>query len=187
VEGHRNGMVLSITGELDLLTAAQSAIMVFLKDTIPDNSQAIPFTHPSTDTHPWVSQIREEQLVAAPITDEGIAFPETVNFVGKGGKLFEVWEPIDGAASVVAKFLEDTYLHDMITIQNGAADVHCHVDYRSGTLKFISYRDVPLKSDIHFKIFTTRGLDDHPSFCIARAMYRKHHMHWKMTSFRITR
>ena len=85
VEGHRNGMVLSITGELDLLTAAQSAIMVFLKDTIPDNSQAIPFTHPSTDTHPWVSQIREEQLVAAPITDEGIAFPETVNFVGKEG------------------------------------------------------------------------------------------------------
>lgn len=141
VEGHRNGMVLSVTGEPDLLTAAQSAIMVFIKDTIPDNDHAIPFTHPSTDNHPWVAQIREEQLVAAPIADEGIVYPETVNFVGKGGKLFEVWEPIDGAASVVAKFLEDSYLHDMITIQNGAADVHCRVDYRSGTLKFISYRD----------------------------------------------
>ena len=141
VEGHRNGMVLSLTGESDLLAASQSTITMFIKDIVPVNDHATPFTHPSTDNHPWVPQIRVEQDNMSPIIDEGIAFPETVNHVGKGAKLYEISEPIVGAASVVAKFLQDGYLHEVISIEGGAADVHCRVDYRSGTLKFTSYRD----------------------------------------------
>jgi len=141
VEGNRNGMVISLTGEADLLNAAQSSIMVFLKDIIPDNDRSTRFQHPSTYVHPWVPQIRQEQTVMAPVVDEGIEYPETISHVGKGGQLYAIWEPIDGAASVVSKYLEDGYLHDYISKQGGATDVHCHIEFRSGTIKFMSYRD----------------------------------------------
>jgi len=139
VEGHRNGMVLSMTGEQDRLISAKSVISSFLKDTVPDNKSATPFSHPSIDEHPWVPIIRNAGL--SPKSNEGIEYPLPISHVGKGAKLYEVWEAIDGAASVVSKYLEDGYLREMITLQGGAASVHCHIDFQSGTLKLFSYRD----------------------------------------------
>ncbi|CAE7779367.1 PREP1, partial [Symbiodinium sp. CCMP2456] len=73
-------------------------------------------------------------------TDEG-TLTTGVNYVGKGGNLYETGYEFHGSALVVSKLLGATYLWDKVRVSGGAYGGLCRFDPRSGDFKYLSYRD----------------------------------------------
>lgn len=72
---------------------------------------------------------------------DGIVVPTQVNYVGKGGNLYESGYEYHGSALVVSKLLGATYLWDKVRVVGGAYGGFCRFDPRSGDFKYLSYRD----------------------------------------------
>ncbi|CAE7622706.1 PREP1 [Symbiodinium sp. CCMP2592] len=72
---------------------------------------------------------------------DGIIVPTQVNYVGKGGNLYETGYEFHGSALVVSKLLGATYLWDKVRVSGGAYGGLCRFDPRSGDFKYLSYRD----------------------------------------------
>jgi len=72
---------------------------------------------------------------------DGIVVPTQVNYVGKGGNLYESGYDFHGSALVISKLLGATYLWDKVRVSGGAYGGFCRFDPRSGDFKYLSYRD----------------------------------------------
>lgn len=72
---------------------------------------------------------------------EGMTIPSQVNYVGKGGNLFEWGYRLHGSALVITRYLRNGWLWDRARVQGGAYGAFCHLDRFSGALTFVSYRD----------------------------------------------
>jgi Zn-dependent M16 (insulinase) family peptidase len=72
---------------------------------------------------------------------EGLTIPAQVNYVGKGGNLYDLGYEYDGSANVITDYLRMTYLWEKIRVQGGAYGTFCVFDDASGVLTFLSYRD----------------------------------------------
>ncbi len=88
----------------------------------------------------WTSQHSED--------DEGLTIPAQVNYVAKGGNLYDHGYTLNGSVSVVTNYLRTTYLWDRIRVQGGAYGGFCTFDQRSGVFTFVSYRDPNLAATI---------------------------------------
>ena len=64
-----------------------------------------------------------------------------MNYVGKGGNLYESGYEYHGSSLVVSKLLGATYLWDKVRVSGGAYGGFCRFDPRSGDFKYLSYRD----------------------------------------------
>merc|ERR1712137_1127218 len=64
-----------------------------------------------------------------------------VSYVGKGGRIYQNGETINGAASVVARHLRTGYLWDHVRVIGGAYGGFCTFAQGSGFFGFLSYRD----------------------------------------------
>ena len=73
--------------------------------------------------------------------DEGFALPTQVNYVGKGGRLYDVGERVPGSAGVAARFLRTGYLWDNVRVIGGAYGGMCRFAAETGRFSFLSYRD----------------------------------------------
>jgi Zn-dependent M16 (insulinase) family peptidase len=138
--GHRNGMVMSVSGDRSSLKDAKSAIELFFKDVLPSATQVHRFPDFGQVEHPWVakglhsmeSEVDHEQ------TNQAIIVPTRVNHVGKGGRLYEIGEPISGADTVVTSFLGGYYLYDQLRFRLGALQAWAILDSDSGVLIYQS-------------------------------------------------
>ncbi|GAB4581413.1 MAG: hypothetical protein Fur0022_41600 [Anaerolineales bacterium] len=74
-------------------------------------------------------------------THEGFTIPAQVNYVGKGGNLFELGYRPHGSANVIKKYLGTTWLWDKIRVQGGAYGGFANWDRLSGVWSYGSYRD----------------------------------------------
>ncbi|MFQ5615671.1 MAG: insulinase family protein [Anaerolineales bacterium] len=74
-------------------------------------------------------------------TNEGFTLPSQVNFVGKGGNLFDYGYHSHGSAYVIRKYLGTTWLWEKIRVQGGAYGGFVVFDRISGTFNYGSYRD----------------------------------------------
>ncbi len=72
---------------------------------------------------------------------EGLTFPAQVNYVTKGANLYEQGYEMNGAAQVILKYLNTTWLWEKVRVQGGAYGGFVVFDYISGTLNYLSYRD----------------------------------------------
>jgi len=142
INGHRNGMILNLTGEKNLLEHTQEEALRFIKEGIPPNQDAQPFPDFSTTEHPWATLAKEEMPIRAPIKDEGIATATSVSYVGEGGTMYAPGEMIHGSAAVITNYLETGYLYDSIRLQRGAYGAMAALGKpRSGLFELLSYRD----------------------------------------------
>lgn len=139
--GHRNGMILSITGEPQLLEDAEDDIQQFVTSGIPENANAIPFAHSNMDPHPWMESMADEKFYLAPMVNEGIVVPAAVSFIGKGATVFDTGEAVSGSSSVVAKFIENGFLFEKFVLDRGAFDAMARISYRHGTARYLVFRD----------------------------------------------
>lgn len=75
------------------------------------------------------------------IQNEGWTIPSQVNFVGKGGNLYDLGYEDHGSMSVITQYLRSTWLWEKIRVQGGAYGGLVSFDRYSGVFSFLSYRD----------------------------------------------
>lgn len=64
-----------------------------------------------------------------------------VNYVVKGGRVYQPGEAVPGQASVVSRFLRNGYLWDTVRVMGGAYGGFTRFDPISGLFACLSYRD----------------------------------------------
>lgn len=72
---------------------------------------------------------------------EGLSIPAQVNYVGKGGNLYQLGYTLHGSVLVITNYLRATYLWEKVRVQGGAYGGFCAFDPRSGVFTYLSYRD----------------------------------------------
>lgn len=73
--------------------------------------------------------------------DFGVVVPSLVNYVAKGGVLYDHGYTYHGSVKVINKYLRSSYLWDKIRVQGGAYGAFCSFSKATGFLAFCSYRD----------------------------------------------
>jgi len=142
IKAHRNGMVLNLTGENNLLQQTQEEALRFVKEGIPLNEDATPFPNFAESAHPWATKAKEAMALNTPLKDEGIVTSTSVSYVGEGGTLYAPGELIDGSAAVITDYLETGYLYDNLRLQRGAYGAMALLGKpSSGLFELLTYRD----------------------------------------------
>jgi len=132
--------VLNITCEDEHVSGAQAALEAFNASLPKDASGSAELLVPTLKK-----------------ASEAIVVPTQVNYVGKGGNLYDGDYKLHGSAFVVNKYLGMTYLWDRVRMSGGAYGANCQFDRRSGNFTYWSYRDPNLE-----KTLTT--FDEAPQF-----------------------
>lgn len=143
----RDGMILDITGDKNVLDKIQSSVDKFIQG-LPGDSKGMKLPDFYSEEHPWVAQAKKEMSEKAQIVDEGFIVPTQVSYVGKGGRLFDIGEHVPGASAVVSRHLRTGYLWDNIRVIGGAYGGFCMFSPTDGIFSYLSYRDPNLASSI---------------------------------------
>jgi len=131
--------VLNITCEEEHISGAQAALEAF--------SASLPKTTGSSGL----------VVPALKKASEAIVVPTQVNYVGKGGNLYDGGYKLHGSAFVVNKYLGMTYLWDRVRMSGGAYGARSQFDQYSGNFLYWSYRDPNLEK-------TLATFDEAPKF-----------------------
>ncbi|MDX1414581.1 MAG: insulinase family protein [Candidatus Promineifilaceae bacterium] len=81
--------------------------------------------------------------------NEGLTIPAHVNYVAKGGNLYQLGYQLDGSMSVITNSLRTTWLWEKIRVQGGAYGGFCLFRKHSGVFTYLSYRDPNLTGTLH--------------------------------------
>lgn len=73
--------------------------------------------------------------------NEGLTIPAQVNYVTKGGSLYDVGYQLHGSHVVITNYLRLTYLWERVRAQGGAYGVNGNFDFTTGVFSYTSYRD----------------------------------------------
>lgn len=143
----RDGMILDITGDKNVLEKVQPSVDSLLKE-LPGKSDGKKLPDYYKEEHPWVSPIKKLMSELVPVKDEGFVLPTQVSYVGKSGLLYDEGEQATGAAQVVSKFLRTGYLWDHVRVMGGAYGGFCTFSPFSGFFSYLSYRDPNLSKTL---------------------------------------
>jgi len=138
----RNGMMLHITGDKDVLETVQPSMDDFLT-SLPGDANGSKLPDFYNEEHPWATRAKVDMPNLAPLKDEGFVVPTQVSYVGKGGQLYEPGEIVPGTSGVVSRFLRTGYLWDHVRVIGGAYGGFCTFDSKAGDgiFTYLSYRD----------------------------------------------
>ena len=141
--GHRNGILMSVTGDEEALKDLKGPLRTFLEDILPLATQRDPFPNFAEKEHPWVPKgyHRVEEEFAAEFKNQAFTVPTRVNHVAKGGALYDVGERIPGADMVVLQYLGGHYLYNELHFNQGAEEAWALLDVDSGVCIYQSDRD----------------------------------------------
>lgn len=107
LNGSRKGMLLNLTGDRKVLDAIMEQAEEFLANGLPVDlgNPAPPPPNFAEVEHPWIASARDDMLKSNPVRDEGIVVSTQVAYVGEGGRLYDVNEPVKGSVMVVSHYL----------------------------------------------------------------------------------
>lgn len=120
---NRRAALVNVTLDAQGWAKVRPAVVEFLA--------ALPEADPQQQT--W-------RLAAAP-QGEGLAIPAQVNYVAKGGNLFDLGYELRGSHLAITNYLRTSYLWERVRVQGGAYGGFCVFDSISGVFGFVSYRD----------------------------------------------
>jgi Zn-dependent M16 (insulinase) family peptidase len=99
-----------------------------------------------------------------PFQNEGLTIPTQVNYVAKGGNLYELGYQEHGSVSAIVNYLRTTYLWEKVRVQGGAYGGMISFSNYTGVLSYFSYRDPNLLQtiDVYDNVasFLQRGVSD---------------------------
>lgn len=147
----RGDVVINLTGDEKTIKSAKSDVDKFI-ETIPNKK--LEYSVSLMDT--W-NQGKDKLL---PIRNEGITIPSQVNYVVKGGPLFEQGEEVSGAFSVVTRYLSTGFLWDNVRVLGGAYGGFARFSESTGRFAYISYRDPNLQTTLDVYDKTARSIID---------------------------
>lgn len=84
---------------------------------------------------------RVEWSPALEAANEGLVIPAQVNYVAKGGCLYDHGYTLHGSGAVISNYLSNSWLHENIRAKGGAYGGFCTFDHVSGNFAYLSYRD----------------------------------------------
>jgi Zn-dependent M16 (insulinase) family peptidase len=119
----QNNLIVNVTIDQQNWESLEPGIKAFI--------ETLPFLE--NDTQPW-------DFINKNI-NEGLIIPSQVNFVGKGGNLFDLGYKEHGSINVITQYLRSTWLWDKVRVQGGAYGGFCAFDRFSGIFTYLSYRD----------------------------------------------
>jgi len=130
----KNGMVVNLTADKQVLDASLPLVEGFLK--------ALPSSHAEL-AKPLKSNWSTSKL--NPPVNEGFYVPTQVNYVVKGGPIYQPGEPVSGATSVISRYLSLNYMWDTVRVIGGAYGGFARFSETTGRFVYMSYRDPNLK------------------------------------------
>ena len=96
--------------------------------------------------------------------NEGLTIPAQVNYVAKGGNLYNLGYQEHGSVSAIVNYLRTTYLWEKVRVQGGAYGGMVGFSNYTGILSYYSYRDPNLLQtiDVYDNVasFLQRGVSD---------------------------
>jgi len=149
---NKKGMLLNLTGDAVVLERANEAIPSFISN-IAESKIA---TQGELES-------KMEQWLSTPLNDkvnEGFAVPTQVNYVVKGGPIYDDGEDVKGSTSVVSRYLRTGYLWDNVRVMGGAYGGFCSFNPLTGMFSFLSYRDPNLDKTLAIYDNTANYLKD---------------------------
>jgi presequence protease len=148
LKGNRNGMILNLTGEKEVLIHCAPRVDHFLEHQLPGRENESSLPNFVSEPHPWVTEAKKRMPTESPVRNEGVVSTGTVNFVGAGGPFYEPFEEIPGSIIVVTQYIEFNYFQLQIRERRGAYGAWAYADELSGDLTFITYRDPNLSETL---------------------------------------
>ena len=97
---------------------------------------------------PDVALEKKQWTLQHPVSQEGLAIPTQVNYVGEAVNLYTAGYQLDGSADVIFNYLVMTYLWEKVRVQGGAYGIFSPFDRNSGILALLSFRDPNLASTL---------------------------------------
>ncbi|WP_420632332.1 insulinase family protein [Candidatus Leptofilum sp.] len=99
-----------------------------------------------------------------PFQNEGLTIPAKVNYVAKGGNLYDLGYQEHGSVAAIVNYLRTSYLWEKIRVQGGAYGTMVGFSNYTGILSYYSYRDPNLLQtlDVYDNVaqFLQRGISD---------------------------
>jgi hypothetical protein len=83
-----------------------------------------------------------------PFQNEGLTIPAQVNYVAKGGNLYDLGYQEHGSVAAIINYLRTTYLWEKVRVQGGAYGGLINFSNYTGVLTYYSYRDPNLLQTI---------------------------------------
>ncbi len=120
---NRNAMLCNVTLDSENWASVQPKLDAFLT-TLP--------AHP-VEAQTWSPTYTQ--------FSEGLTIPAKVNYVAKGGAIYDLGYTLDGSLAVITNYLRSTWLWEKIRIQGGAYGAFCVFDQHTGIFGYGSYRD----------------------------------------------
>jgi Zn-dependent M16 (insulinase) family peptidase len=142
----RKGVVLNLTGDEQVFETITPVVDKFLAE-LPGDKDGEELQNFYKTAHPWIVQAKSA-MSSLEFIDEGFVVPTQVSYVGQGGKIYEVGEPISGSSAVVSRFLKTGYLWDYVRVIGGAYGGFCTFSPDVGFFSYLSYRDPNLSKTI---------------------------------------
>lgn len=140
----REGMICNVTLDSQNWTQVQPLLADFIAG-LPARAFAL---------EPWMAG----SMPAA----EGLTIPAQINFVGKGGNLYQSGYKLHGSILAITNYLNSTWMWEKVRVSGGAYGGFNTFDQFSGVMTFLSYRDPNLLSTLDIYDGTPdflRGLD----------------------------
>jgi presequence protease len=131
----RRNMIINLSAEEKGMRAAQANLDEYI--------QSIPLRTEQAKIQNWGAELRKFEG-----TGEGFIVPTQVNYVGKGGLIYQVGEETSGSDAVVSRFLRTSWLWDKVRVVGGAYGAMNSFSAQSGVFKYVSYRDPNLKQTL---------------------------------------
>ncbi|MBC8098001.1 MAG: peptidase M16, partial [Armatimonadetes bacterium] len=120
---HRSGMLVNATLDAANWEQVQPQVAQFIS-TLPAGTGELATWTPDFNT-----------------ANEGLTIPVQVNYVGKGGNLYDLGYKADGAAYVVPRWLGTDWLWERVRMMGGAYGAFAGFDSYTGVFSYVSYRD----------------------------------------------
>ena len=133
----KNGMVVNLTGDEQVLSRAMPAIDSFL-EKLPVQDGPVVNNLAATWSPDKLGNME----------NEGFTVPSQVNYVVKGGPVLSPGEPVSGSSSVISRFLSLHYLWDNVRVMGGAYGGFARFSETSGRFVYMSYRDPNLQGTL---------------------------------------
>jgi len=130
----KENVIINLTGDADVLEQTKGSVSTFINK--------LPVSEKLDQMPDWTSvQLLSEE-------NEGFVVPTQVNYVGKGGQLYQQGEKVSGSVEVISRFLRTGYLWDNVRVIGGAYGGFCRFSPLSGVFSFLSYRDPNLTNTL---------------------------------------
>jgi len=130
-------MIVNLSADGKTLTEVQPAVERFLA-SLPEGVADL-----DSAVEAW-----KTELPTVEGKNEGFVVPTQVNYVGKGGRIYQPGEAVSGATTVVSRSLRTGYLWDNVRVIGGAYGGMCRFSPLTGTFSYLSYRDPNLYGTI---------------------------------------